>query len=114
MVRARLVPGGCTSAATFMQEVLTNPQFGYYMNRDVFGKQGDFTTSPEVSQLFGEVSSVVIIVVRLFYSVPVFVWLCTPCSKQASPFRPMQKTLWRTFCLLMTVSHHLQAVLTPV
>ena len=38
-----------------MQEVLTNPTAGYYTQRNVFGSAGDFITSPEVSQLFGEV-----------------------------------------------------------
>lgn len=38
-----------------MEEVLTNPKAGFYINRDVFGAEGDFITSPEVSQMYGEV-----------------------------------------------------------
>lgn len=38
-----------------MRQVLVNPLSGYYMKGDVFGSQGDFITSPEISQMFGEV-----------------------------------------------------------
>ncbi|KJE93843.1 hypothetical protein, variant 1 [Capsaspora owczarzaki ATCC 30864] len=37
-----------------MRTVLTAPSGGYYMRTDVFGAGGDFTTSPEISPLFGE------------------------------------------------------------
>jgi hypothetical protein len=43
------------SVAHFMRQVLVNPLSGYYMKGDVFGSQGDFITSPEISQMFGEV-----------------------------------------------------------
>ena len=38
----------------YMQLCLTHPQHGYYISRDPLGREGDFTTSPEVSQMFGE------------------------------------------------------------
>lgn len=46
------------SVAHFMRQVLVNPLSGYYMKGDVFGSQGDFITSPEISQMFGEVCCV--------------------------------------------------------
>ncbi|CAL5220482.1 g2508 [Coccomyxa viridis] len=46
--------GGPITVAEYMSEVLTNPTAGYYTQRNVFGSAGDFITSPEVSQLFGE------------------------------------------------------------
>ncbi|MCV0427880.1 MAG: class I SAM-dependent methyltransferase [Roseibium sp.] len=33
---------------------LADPEAGYYTTREPFGKHGDFTTAPEVSQMFGE------------------------------------------------------------
>ncbi|WP_138380280.1 class I SAM-dependent methyltransferase [Luteithermobacter gelatinilyticus] len=40
--------------STYMAEALSNPVHGYYMKQDPFGVKGDFTTAPEVSQMFGE------------------------------------------------------------
>ena len=33
---------------------LSHPEHGYYITRDPLGTDGDFTTAPEISQLFGE------------------------------------------------------------
>ena len=40
----------------FMNLALYHSEFGYYRsNKTIFGPKGDFITSPEVSDLFGEV-----------------------------------------------------------
>lgn len=38
----------------YMELCLSHPEHGYYMQRQPFGKAGDFITSPEISQMFGE------------------------------------------------------------
>lgn len=50
--------GGPITLADYMEEVLTNPTAGFYINRDVFGAEGDFITSPDVSQMFGELCGI--------------------------------------------------------
>ena len=50
----RIAHEGPITVAAFMAEALGHPRFGYYMRQDPFGTQGDFTTAPEISQMFGE------------------------------------------------------------
>ena len=45
---------GPISVAAFMEAALADPDHGYYRTRDPLGREGDFTTAPEVSQMFGE------------------------------------------------------------
>jgi NADH dehydrogenase [ubiquinone] 1 alpha subcomplex assembly factor 7 len=42
----------------FMSLCLSHPQHGYYVTQDPFGTDGDFTTAPEISQIFGELIGV--------------------------------------------------------
>nr|XP_033504746.1 protein arginine methyltransferase NDUFAF7, mitochondrial isoform X2 [Epinephelus lanceolatus] len=52
---------GPITVAEYMREVLTNPLTGYYVRNNMLGPDGDFITSPEISQIFGELLGVWII-----------------------------------------------------
>ena len=53
-LRRRIALAGPIAVSAYMAEALGDPEHGYYMTRDPLGTAGDFTTAPEISQMFGE------------------------------------------------------------
>ncbi|MCW1918667.1 SAM-dependent methyltransferase [Rhodobacter sp. KR11] len=54
ILTARIMAQGPMPLSDYMAECLLHPQHGYYTTRPPFGVEGDFTTAPEISQMFGE------------------------------------------------------------
>ncbi len=53
-IAALIRHGGPIGIDRYMALCLGTPVHGYYRTRDPLGVRGDFTTAPEISQMFGE------------------------------------------------------------
>jgi len=53
-----VLASGPLSVADYMALCLFDPKQGYYTTREPFGTEGDFTTAPEISQMFGELVAI--------------------------------------------------------
>lgn len=56
IIRTQIRDTGPMPVADYMALCLGHPQHGYYTARDPLGAAGDFTTAPEISQMFGEMA----------------------------------------------------------
>ena len=54
LIRERIASGGPMTVADYMSLALGHPEHGYYHAQEAIGAAGDFTTAPEISQMFGE------------------------------------------------------------
>jgi NADH dehydrogenase [ubiquinone] 1 alpha subcomplex assembly factor 7 len=53
-IRTLIEIGGPIPVSRYIALCLNHPRYGYYRTRDPLGRGGDFTTAPEISQMFGE------------------------------------------------------------
>jgi len=63
IVRREIEQTGPMPISRYMALCLGHPDHGYYMTRDPLGGCGDFTTAPEISQMFGEMVGAWLVVV---------------------------------------------------
>ena len=54
LIERQIASAGPMRLDAYMEMCLTHPAHGYYTTRDPLGAAGDFTTAPEISQMFGE------------------------------------------------------------
>lgn len=57
-IKSLILAGGPISVTDYFALCLADPEHGYYRTRNPFGRAGDFITAPEISQLFGEMIGV--------------------------------------------------------
>ncbi|MEA3534199.1 class I SAM-dependent methyltransferase [Rhizobium sp. CC-YZS058] len=60
-IKAIIRATGPISVTDYFALCLADPEHGYYKTRDPFGRDGDFITAPEISQLFGEIVGIFLV-----------------------------------------------------
>ncbi|WP_410217296.1 class I SAM-dependent methyltransferase [Paracoccus sp. (in: a-proteobacteria)] len=78
IIAARIRATGPISLADYMQICLLDSRHGYYATRDPFGAKGDFTTAPEIHQMFGELCGLALAQAWIDQGCPVPVTLAEP------------------------------------
>ncbi|MEM6811733.1 MAG: SAM-dependent methyltransferase [Pseudomonadota bacterium] len=55
IIKDKIRTDGPITIAEYMSLCLGHEKYGYYQSQNIIGQSGDFTTAPEISQLFGEI-----------------------------------------------------------
>lgn len=93
IIAARIAATGPISLAEYMETCLLHPQHGYYATRDPFGRGGDFTTAPEISQVFGELCGLALAQAWLDQGRPAPVTLAEPGPGRGTLMADMRRAM---------------------
>jgi NADH dehydrogenase [ubiquinone] 1 alpha subcomplex assembly factor 7 len=107
IIRQMIVADGPMPLDRYMGLCLGHPQHGYYMTRDPFGRAGDFTTAPEISQVFGELIGVWVAQVWQLMGAPRSFALCELGPGRGTLMADMLRVLAKAPACLQAATVHL-------
>lgn len=117
IIAARIRASGPISLAEYMRICLLDSRHGYYATRDPFGAAGDFTTAPEIHQMFGEICGLALAQAWMDQGAPDDVWLVEPGPGRGTLMADMRRVMNRVQGLsqaarvgLIEASPHLREV----
>lgn len=70
LIKETIIKKKGVSLSEYMKMCMTHPQYGYYTKKKPIGFKGDFITSPEISQMFGELIGLWIVKVWMDHNKP--------------------------------------------
>ena len=70
LIKEAIIQKQGISLSEYMKMCMTHPEYGYYTKKKPIGFKGDFITSPEISQMFGELIGLWIVKVWMDHNKP--------------------------------------------
>ena len=70
LIKEAIIKKKGITLAEYMKMCMTHPEYGYYTKKKPIGFKGDFITSPEISQMFGELIGLWIVKVWMDHNKP--------------------------------------------
>ncbi|MFD1199379.1 class I SAM-dependent methyltransferase [Brucella gallinifaecis] len=99
---------GPISIADYMAACLGDREAGYYTTREPFGRDGDFITAPEISQMFGELIGIWCVGVGEGFERPANAILCEIGPGRGTLMSDMLRTITR---LAPQISHSMRVAM---
>ncbi|EJF89185.1 class I SAM-dependent methyltransferase [Bartonella tamiae] len=92
-IKALIQEKGAITVSDYMALALADTQGGYYHTQNPFGREGDFITAPEISQMFGELIGVWVLTSWKMLGKPEKIILCEMGPGRGTLMKDVLRTL---------------------